>query len=90
MHYLSWGGQAKLLWSLDQLGHHSRELGDVDQATLGGVVVSEQLQHEPVQLNILRTSCVTDGLLDEGLVLLNIAVVNDGLKQMKCGNLSEI
>ena len=70
-----------LLGSLDQLGHHCRELGDVDPATLGGVVVSEQLQHEPVQLDILGTSHVGDGLLNEGLVLLGIAVVNDGLNE---------
>ena len=68
-----------LLGSLDQLGHHWSELGDVDPATLGGVVVSEQLQHEPVQLNILGTSHVGDGRLNEGLVLLHTAVVNDGL-----------
>ena len=42
-------------------------------------MVSEELQHEPVQLHILGTSHVGDGLLDEGLVLLSIAVVNDGL-----------
>ena len=54
-----------LLGSLDQLGHHWSELGDVDTAALGGVVVSEQLQHEPVQLNILGTSHVGDGGLDE-------------------------
>ena len=69
-----------LLGSLDQLGHHWSELGDGDTAALGGVVVSEQLQHEPVELDILRTSCVADGLLDEGLVLLSIAMINDGLK----------
>ena len=68
-----------LLGSLNQLGHHRSELGDVDTSALGGVVVSEQLQHEPVQLNILGTSHVGDGLLNEGLVLLNSAVVNDGL-----------
>ena len=68
-----------LLGSLDQLGHHWSELGDVDTAALGGVVVSEQLQHEPVQLNILGTSHVGDGRLNEGLVLLHTAVVNDGL-----------
>ena len=77
--YLSWSGETVLPGSLDQLGHHGRELGDVDPATLGGVVVSEQLQHEPVQLNILGTSHVGDGLLNEGLVLVNTAVVNDGL-----------
>ena len=80
MPHLSWGGQTKLLGSLDQLGHHGRELGDVDQPALGGVVVSEQLQHEPVQLNILGTSRVAHGLLDEGLVLFSIAMINDGLK----------
>ena len=71
-----------LLGSFDQLGHHRSELGDVDTAALGGVVVSEQLQHEPVQLNILGTSHVSDGCLDEGLVLLNSPVVNDGLNEM--------
>ena len=70
-----------LLGSLDQLGHHWSELGDGDTAALGGVVVSEQLQHEPVQLNILGTSHVGDGGLDEGLVLLQSAVVNDGLNE---------
>ena len=79
--YLSWSGESVLLWRLDQLGHHCRELGDVDPATLGGVVVSEQLQHEPVQLHILGPSHVADGLLDEGLVLLSIAMVNDGLNE---------
>ena len=80
MLHLSWSGQTKLLGSLDQLGHHGRELGYVNQTALGGVVVSEQLQHEPVQLNILGTSRVAHGLLDEGLVLVNIAMINDGLK----------
>ena len=79
--YLSWSRQTKLLWSLDQLGHHGRELGDVNTATLGGVVVSEQLQHEPVQLHILGPSHVGDGLLNEGFVLINTAVVNDGLNE---------
>ena len=71
-----------LLGSLNQLGHHRSELGDVDTSTLGGVVVSEQLQHEPVQLNILGTSHVGEGGLDEGLVLLHSPVVNDGLNEM--------
>ena len=79
--YLSWSGESVLLWRLDQLGHHCRELGDVDPATLGGVVVSEQLQHEPVQLHILGPSHIGDGLLNEGLVLLSIAMVNDGLNE---------
>ena len=70
-----------LLGSLDQLRHHWSELRDVDTAALGGVVVSEQLQHEPVQLNILGTSHVGDGGLDEGLVLLHSPVVNDGLNE---------
>ena len=70
-----------LLGSLDQLGHHRSELRDVDTAALGGVVVSEELQHEPVELNILGTRSVGHGLLDEGLVLLSIAVVNDGLNE---------
>merc|ERR1712105_445558 len=77
---LSWSGETMLLGSLDQLRHHGRELGDVNPATLGSVVVSEQLQHEPVQLNILGARRIGDGLLNEGLVLLHIAVVNDGMR----------
>ena len=64
-----------------KLRHYCGELGDVDPAALGGVVVSEELQHEPVELNILGTRSVGHGLLDEGLVLLSIAVVNDGLNE---------
>ena len=88
--YLRRSGEPVFPGSLDKLRHHCREVVDVETATLGGVVVSEELQHEPVQLNILGTSCVADSLLDEGLVLLNIAVVNDGLKQVKYGYLLEI
>ena len=44
-------------------------------------MVSEELQHEPVQLHILGSSHIGDGLLNEGLVLINIAVVNDGLNE---------
>ena len=64
-----------------KLRHYCGELGDVDPAALGGVVVREELQHEPVELNILGASHVGHGLLDEGLVLLSIAVVNDGLNE---------
>ena len=78
--YLSWSYQPVFLGSLDQLRHHRREVGEADLAALGGVVVSEQLQHEPVQLNILGPSRVAHGLLDKGLVLVNIAMINDGLK----------
>ena len=79
--YLSWSGETKLLGSLDQLRDHCRELGDADPASLVGVVVSEQLQHEPVQFHILGPSHIGDGLLNEGLVLVNSAVVNDGLNE---------
>ena len=70
-----------LLWRLDQLGHHCRELRDFDPARLVGVVVSEQLQHEPVQFHILGPSHIGDGLLNERLVLVNSALVNDGLNE---------
>ena len=42
-------------------------------------MVSEQLQHEPVQLSVLGTSHFGDSCIDEGLVLVDSPVVNDGV-----------
>merc|ERR1711915_116000 len=43
------------------------------------VMVSEDLEHVPVQFHLLRTGSGTDGDLDELLVLLHTSMVNDGM-----------
>ena len=62
-----------------ELIHHCGELSHPDDTILVSVVVSEDLQHVPVQLHMLRTGGCGNGSLDEGLVLLHTALVNDGV-----------
>ena len=69
-----------LLGSLDQLIHHGREAGQSYLTGLARVVVSEQLQHKPVELSVLRPPNVSDGGLDKGFVLLHSPMVNDGMR----------
>ena len=75
----SWTGQTKLLGCGEELVHHLGELGLLDDAVLVGVVVSEDLQHVPVELHVLRPGHLTQGGLDEGLVLPGITGVDDGV-----------
>ena len=63
-----------------QLVHHGGELRHLDHTVLVRVVVSEDLQHEPVQLNTLGAAGVGEGVLDEGLVLVHAALVDDGVR----------
>merc|ERR1712126_449703 len=45
-------------------------------------MVSEDLQHVPVQLNVFWTSWRSHGSLDEGLILIHTSMVNDGVRIM--------
>ena len=75
----SWAGQTKLLRSGQELVHHLGELGLLDDAVLVGVVVSEDLQHVPVELHVLRPRHLGQGGLDEGLVLVRVSRVDHGV-----------
>merc|ERR1712243_490975 len=44
------------------------------------VVVSEDLQHVPVQLHVFWTSWRSHGSLDEVLVLIHTSMINDGMR----------
>merc|ERR1712133_325786 len=68
-----------LLWHSEELVHHCWELCHLDDPVHVRVVVSEDLQHVPVQLHLLRTGSRTDGDLDELLVLLHTTMVDDGM-----------
>merc|ERR1712227_107646 len=80
------------LWNFQELIHHGWELGHLDDPVLVGVVVSEDLQHVPVQLHMFRTgwrgglcgkgtfTTARHGGLDEGLVLVHTTMVNDGMR----------
>merc|ERR1712133_236858 len=43
-------------------------------------MVSEDLEHVPVQLNVFWTSWRSHGSLDEGLVLIHTSMINDGMR----------
>merc|ERR1712227_6698 len=74
-----------LLWNFQELCH-------LDNPVLVGVVVSEDLQHVPVQLHMFWTGgrgCLCSKgtfttarhcRLDEGLVLVHTTMVNDGMR----------
>merc|ERR1712058_9017 len=66
--------------SCQTLLHHGTELIHLDDSVLVGVVVSEDLQHVPVQLNCFRAARVCNSFLDEFLVLFDTSLVNDGVR----------
>ena len=69
-----------LLWDRQQLVHHGRELGHLDNALPGGVVVCEDLQHVPVQLQVLGAVGRGHAGLDEVLELVHASLINDGMR----------
>merc|ERR1712126_424248 len=69
-----------LLWNSEELIHHCCELCHLDDPVLVRVVVSEDLQHVPVQLHVFWTGWRIHGGLDEGLVLIHTSMVNDGMR----------
>merc|ERR1712098_233787 len=69
-----------LLWNRQELVHHSWELRHLDDSILVRVVVSEDLQHVPVQLNMFWTGWRSHGSLDELLVVIHTSMVNDGVR----------
>merc|ERR1719342_1230008 len=66
--------------SCQTLFHHGAKLIHLDDSVLVGVVVCEDLQHVPVQLNRFRAARVSNSFLDEFLVLFNTSLVNDGVR----------
>merc|ERR1719342_820420 len=66
--------------SCQTLLQHGVELIHLDDSVLVGIVVCEDLQHVPVQLNRFRTARVGNSFLDEFLVLVNTSLVNDGVR----------
>merc|ERR1719415_355739 len=69
-----------LLWYRQELVHHGWELCHLDDPILVGVMVSEDLQHVPVQLHMFWTGWRSHGSLDEVLVLIYTSMVNDGMR----------
>merc|ERR1712227_670401 len=81
-----------LLRNFQELIHHGWELCHLDNPVLVGVVVSEDLQHVPVQFHMFwtggRRRCCSKGTfttarhggLDEGFVLVHTTMVNDGMR----------
>merc|ERR1712126_467154 len=69
-----------LLWNSEELIHHSWKLRHLDDSVLVRVVVSEDLQHVPVQLNMFWTSWRSHGSFDELLVVIHTSMVNDGMR----------
>merc|ERR1711868_297840 len=80
------------LWNCQELIHHGWKLCHPDNPILVRVVVSEDLQHVPVQLHMFWTGgrgCLCSkgsfttarhSSLDEGLVLVHTSMVNDGMR----------
>ena len=62
-----------------KLVHHGGELGQLDDAVLVGVRLGEELQHEPVELHVLRAGGRGEGGPQVQLVLLHAARVEDGV-----------
>ena len=77
--HLLWAGQTQLPRGGQELVHHGGELGLLDDPVLVGVVVSEDLQHVPVELHVLRPRHLSQGGLDEGLVLARVSRVDHGV-----------
>merc|ERR1711868_309016 len=69
-----------LLGDSQELSHHLWELSQLDDAVLVRIVISEDLQHIPVEFHLLRTRVRTNGGLDEILVLVHTTMVNDGMR----------
>merc|ERR1712121_140209 len=69
-----------LLGDSKELLHHCWELCHLDDAILVRVVVSEDLQHVPIQLYVFWTGWRSHGSLNEGLVLIHASMVNDGMR----------
>merc|ERR1712168_1111384 len=69
-----------LLWNSEELIHHCWELHHLDDSILVRVMVSEDLQHVPVQLNMFWTRWRSHGSFDALLVLIHTSVVNDGVR----------
>merc|ERR1711915_875423 len=69
-----------LLWNSEELVHHCWELCHLDDSVLVVVVVSEDLQHVPVQLHMFWTSWRSHGSLDELLVIIHTSMVNDRMR----------
>merc|ERR1719295_853244 len=69
-----------LLWNREELIHHGWELCHLDDSVLVRVMVSEDLQHVPVQLHVFWTSWRSHGSFDELLVIIHTTMVNDGMR----------
>merc|ERR1712168_856533 len=69
-----------LLWNSEELIHHCWELHHLDDYILVRVMVSEDLQHVPVQLNVFWTSWRSHGSFNELLVIIHTSMVYDGVR----------
>merc|ERR1719249_485787 len=69
-----------LLWHSEELIHHCWELRHLNDPVLVRVMVSEDLQHVPVQLNVFWTGWRSHGSLDELLVIIHTSMVNDRMR----------
>merc|ERR1712133_322084 len=77
---LCWDSEVVLFWDSQELVHHCWELCHLEDSILVRVMVSEDLQHVPVQLNVFRTSWRSHGSLDELLVIIHTSMVNDRMR----------
>merc|ERR1719293_186759 len=69
-----------LLWNSEELIHHCWKLRHLNDPVLVRVMVSEDLQHVPVQLNVFWTSWRSHGSLDELLVIIHTSMINDRMR----------
>merc|ERR1711915_714827 len=81
---LSWDSQTMLLWDFKELFHHGRKLSQLDDSVLIRIMISEHLQHIPVELNSLGRRRRLHGSFDEGLELVDRSLVNDGVRIHGC------
>merc|ERR1712240_128202 len=72
---LSWNSKRVLQRSCQELLHHGWELCHLDDTVLVSIMISEDLQHVPVQLQGLSTARIVNSSLNEFLVLVNTSLI---------------
>merc|ERR1711972_165178 len=77
---LSWNSKRVLQRSCQELLHHGWELCHLDDTVLVSIMISEDLQHVPVQLQGLSTARIVNSSLNECLILVNTSLINDWVR----------
>merc|ERR1712133_6492 len=73
------GVYAMLHWSNQELVHHGWEGLQLNETSLLQVMLREDLQHIPIELDVLSAVRFVDGSLDKLLVLFNTSLVDNGM-----------